>query len=145
MENGYKLDVFEPNRANMKESIVITETYSANQTATVEGTRLTGTNALIVIHFDTKANNYTITVKAATEPAKWTKKTVNTNSGCPYDKNFENEIGATYAQSFNHTFGPYPGSPYQKNLKQTVTKTIIDPDSKGKGKTVETISFNLTR
>jgi len=145
MENGYKLDVFEPNRANMKESIVITETYSANQTAIVEGTRLTGTNALIVIHFDTKANNYTITVKAATEPAKWTKKTVNTNSGCPYDKNFENEIGATYAQSFNRTFGPYPGSPYQKNLKQTVTKTIIDPDSKGKGKTVETISFNLTR
>lgn len=145
MENGYKLDVFEPGRANMKESIVITETYSANQTAIVEGTGLVGTNALIVIDFDTKANNYTLTVKAVSEPAKWTEKTVNTNSGCPYDENFESEKGATYSVKCDRTFGPFPGSPYQKSLKQNITKTIIDPDSKGKGQKVETISFNLTR
>ena len=144
-ENGAMLDIPEPNRADMNSSTVITETYSANQAAVVEGTRLEGTNAQIVIYFDPKANNYTITIKAATEPAKWTEKTVNTLSGCPYYKNSESEKGATYGMTCKKNFGPFPGSPYQKSLKQNITKTIIDPDSKGKGKTVETISFNLTR
>lgn len=144
MENDVKLDVFEANKANMRTSTETTETYNANKTAQIdyEGERY---NAGITIYFDTKANNYSISVKAVTQPAKWTIKNVLTNSGCPYDENFENELGAIFGQKCERTFGPFPGSPYQKSLKQTITKTIIDPDSKGKGKTVETISFNLTR
>jgi hypothetical protein len=145
MENGVKLDVFEANKADMRTSSETTETYSANQIAPLDENSLVGMNALTKISFDTKANNYTITVKAATQPAKWTIKNVLTNSGCPYDENFENELGAIISKGCDRTLGPFPGSPYQKSLKQTITKTIIDEKSKGKGKTVETISFNLTR
>jgi hypothetical protein len=146
MENGYRLDVFEANRADMKTSSVITETYSATNTAPLSSdVEYEKYNALIKIFFDTKANNYTITVKAVSQPAKWTKKTAIRNSGCPYDEDFDNEVGATYGQRCERTFGPFPGSPYQKNLKQNVTKTYTDEGSDGKGKTVETISFNLSR
>lgn len=143
MDNGVKIDIFEPGYVNSNSSTVKTETYSATKTASLKGLRLDGTNALTKITFDTLANNYTITVKAATEPAKWTTKSVTTNSGCPYDENFENELGAIFARKCDRSFGPFPGSPYQKSLKQTVTQTIISED--GKGQTIEKISFNLTR
>jgi hypothetical protein len=129
----------------MQETTEVTETYLANKTAQVEGTSLASMNALTIITFNTLVNNYTITIKAVTQPAKWNIKSVNTNSGCPYDENFENELGAIIAKPCNRVLGPFPGSPYQKNLRQSITKTIVDPDSNGKGKTVETISFNLTR
>lgn len=143
-ENGVQLDVFEPNRADMLTSTETNETYLANKTAPIEY-QDERYSALIRIEFNTRANNYSIIVKAATQPAKWHMKTVTTNSGCPYDENYENELGAIIPKPFERTFGPFPGSPFQKNLKQNDTKTIIDPDSKGKGKTVQTFSFNLSR
>jgi hypothetical protein len=146
MENGYKLDQFEANHANMNSSSEITEKFTVNKMGKLNPeAAFEQYNSMVKIEFNTLANNYTITVKAVSEPAKWTRKVVNTNSGCPYDENFESETGATYPVAIDRTFGPFLGSPYEKTLKQTVTKTIIDPDSKGKGKTTETITFNLTR
>jgi len=146
MENGVKLDLVEPGLADKNSSTVITETYSATKTIPL-GTPSEYENysALIKINFDILANNYTITVKAISEPGKYSEKTEEKNSGCPYDENFEKEKNATYPVSCNMTFGPFPGSPYQKSLKQTITRNYTDPDSQGKGKTAETITFNLTR
>lgn len=146
MEGDYLLDQFEPNKANMNFSNVITETYSATKIANLDPeAKYEQYHAVVKIAFNTLANNYTIHVKAISEPAKWTKKSVYRESGCPYHKNSENEIGGTYPVSIDRTFGPFLGSPYEKSLKKTETKTYIDPDSNGKGITVETVTFNLTR
>jgi len=146
MEGDYFLDQFEPNKANMNFSTVITEKFNANKIANLDPeAKYEQYHAVVKIAFNTLANNYTIHVKAISEPAKWVRKSVYKESGCPYHKNTENEIGATYPVSIDRTFGPFLGSPYEKTLKKTETKTYIDPDSNGKGKTVETVTFNLTR
>jgi len=146
MIDGVKVDQFEPGFANKNSSIVITESYSANKTISLGSPSEYGNySALIRVKFDILANNYTITVKAISEPGKYAKKTEEKNSGCPYDENFEKEENAIYPVSCDRSFGPFPGSPYQKSLKQTITRNYTDPDSQGKSKTTETITFNLTR
>lgn len=145
-EGDYFLDQFEPNKANMNFSTVITEKYNANKIANLDPkAKYEKCNAEVKIAFNILANNYTIQVKAISEPAKLVKKTVHKESGCPYHKGSEYEEEATYPVPCEKTFGPFIGSPYQKNLKQNVTNTYIDPDSNGKGQTIENITFNLTR
>ncbi len=145
MIDGVKVDLFEPGHADKNSSTVITETYSATKTIPLTPNEYENCSALIRIKFDTLANNYTITVKAISEPGKYTKKTEEKNSGCPYDESFNKEQNATYPVSCDRSLGPFPGSPYQKSLKQTITRNYTDPDSQGKSKTTETITFNLTR
>ncbi len=144
--DGVKTDQFEPDPTDRNSSTLITESYSATKTIQLAApTEYENYSAMIRIKFDILANNYTITVKAISEPGKYTKKTEIKNSGCPYDENFEKEENAIYPVSCNTTFGPFPGSPYVKSLKQTITRNYTDPDSQGKSKTTERIIFNLTR
>jgi hypothetical protein len=146
MEGEYLLDVFEAHTSNTTKHASITETYNAKGLAFLDPQdKREKYHAIIRITFDLLANNYTLTVKAISQPGKYSKKTVFSEKGCPYYKDWDNETGGIYPVSINRTFGPFTGSPYEKNLKKTDTKTFDEESEKGTGKTIETVKFNLTR
>ncbi|MEI8048420.1 MAG: hypothetical protein WCI92_13630 [Bacteroidota bacterium] len=146
MEGTYLLDIKEKERANITESTTITETYDAKGLAVLDPTAaFEKYHAIIKINFDIPANTYTISVKAISEPGKYNHKTEYRKKGCPYFEDSDNEWGGIYPVSIDRVHGPFPGNPFDKTLKQSITKEYPEKTDKGKGNTVETLEFNLTR
>ena len=146
MEGDYLLDQFEKERATTNESATITETYDAKGLANPDPESSYGKyHAIIKIMFDIHANTYTIKVQAISNPGKYTHKSEYRKKGCPYFKDSDNEWGGIYPVSIDRVHGPFPGNPFDKTLKQSITKEYPEKADKGKGNTIETIEFNLTR
>ena len=146
MEGDYLLDQFEKERATTNESTTITETYNANGLANLNPeAAYEKYHAIIRIAFEKPSNTYTIKVQAISNPGKYTHKSEYRKKGCPYFKDWDNEWGGKYPVSIDRVHGPFPGNPFDKALKQSTTKTYDEKADKGKGQTVETLEFNLTR